>query len=367
MHTKIQYDIIVLLQSTNNIMTENITHNDNLKDFVWPQTEAIHMSNEILKEQKTILYISYLTTLARLPENRDLDELFDWDIQLWEEEMFAIYWLIEILNWHNSIDKLPIPKKINSDWYQWFKSGPDVQQDYDYNLEYKKVAWKNVIDKVIWDWFLPLNETTIEFNYDKTWIITSMDFDRPRTVWALWIGMNPNNNLSFKRDEQWRVNYIEVHRWTDWLNNDLVISYWENWKVGKVEQSKISPSSDKIIFQYEWENLKNIIYTPTLSIKHITKANKIAKWSKNAHEWAKRVAEFAAMSVLKKMKKSDIIQVENINWLPISSKAILNDSRWFWNEWFSNLRYGTKWEIKSIYREMEEIWFDDKRKLTIEY
>ena len=329
--------------------------------------ETLNVSPEILKEQQTILYLSYLTTLARLPENRDLDELFDWDIQLWEEEMFAIYGLIEILNGHNSIDKLSPPKSMHSDGYQWMKYGPDMQQDYNYDLEYKEVAWKNVINTISGSWFFPLNDTTLEFNYDGKWTIESMDFDRPRTIWLFWIGLNPNNNLSFKRDPQWRVDYIEVHRWTDWLNNDLVIEYWDNWKVSKIEQSKISPNSDKIIFEYDRDILKNMIYTPTFSIKHLTKANKIAKWWKNAIEWWKRVAEFTTLAVLKKMKQSDVIQVKNIDWLPVSSKAILHDSRWFWKEGFSDIKYDKEWKVEEVYREMSEILFDDKRKLTIEY
>gem|GEM_PF-3921713 len=40
------------------------------------------MKQEIHADQRTIQAISYLTTLARLPENRDLDELFDGEVQL---------------------------------------------------------------------------------------------------------------------------------------------------------------------------------------------------------------------------------------------------------------------------------------------
>jgi hypothetical protein len=36
----------------------------------------------IEEDQRVILNLTYLTTLSRLPENRDLDELFDGEVQL---------------------------------------------------------------------------------------------------------------------------------------------------------------------------------------------------------------------------------------------------------------------------------------------
>lgn len=364
---------------SNNI--ENWYWNIDSNNQFWESLKWIE--SKVKQEQRTILYLAYLTTLARLPENRDLDELFDWEIQLWEEEMFSVFSLIEIINWSNSIDNLKPPKEMTLDW-NW-------AQDYSYKIDYEeyyylnwqyykewdknlvnidksKLKKKRVVKSLTWDWNLPFNETKLIFNYDQFLNITWFNFERPTNMneWWVWI----NQEIKFTRNSKWLVEKMRILRDYE-LDNELIITYNNLWKPEIVEQSKLWLLSDKIVFEYDdnW-NLTAIIYVPTLSLKHI-------KWLKQAYKswksirwvvkWVKMAWEYIAFEVLKKMKWNDVIRINNQNWLPISTESSLGASRWTYNKWFSKMKYWWNMELQELYLEMEEIWPDDEKIIKLKY
>jgi len=290
------------------------------------------IESEVQQEQKTLLHLAYLTTLARLPENRDLDELFDGEVQLWEEEMFAIYSLIEVVNWSNSISNLKAPKEMELEW--------NYAQDYSYEIDYDEyfsidgkilsdtdVQWLNIQDKqnvkrkkviksVKWDGSLPANETNLIFNYDWDKNISGVDFERPYNFnegWWMWI----DQKIALSRNNKWLVDKMSVMRDFE-IDNSISISYNSIWKPELLEQTKLWLTSDKIIFEYSdaWD-LIAIIYTPALSLKHIKWMKKAYKaWAKTKWilKWIKLAWEHIAFETLKKMKWNDVIIINNENW-----------------------------------------------------
>jgi len=341
------------------------------------------IENEVKKEQKTILYLAYLTTLARLPENRDLDELFDWEIQLWEEELFSVYSLLEIINWSNSINTLKAPKKMDLDW-NW-------AQDYDYNIDYEefylfnwkiileselnnlsneekqKVKKKKVIKSITWDWTLPLNQTSLIFNYDKNANISGIKFERP-TNWIEWWGLGVDQEIKFKR-EKWLVTKLSVVRDLE-VDNNLSIKYNKFWKPEIIEHTKLWLISDKTVFEYDnnWE-LISIIYMPSLSIKHIKGVKKAFKNWKSIWwiwKWIEMAWNFITFEALKKMKWNDIINITNKWWLPVSTESTLWSSRWYYKEGNSTMKYKNN-QLQELYLQLENLWPDDKKKITLEY
>ncbi len=342
------------------------------------------IESELKKEQKTILSIAYLTTLARLPENRDLDELFDWDIQLWEEEMFAVYSLIEIINWSNHLSSLKAPKEMTL-----VRNFPS--QDYDYDIDYEnhnfldwvqvwddrvselnkndknKLQVKKFIKSIKWDWFLPFNETELIFNYDKDLNVSDIEFKRPLNLSWIW----RNQVISFSRDSKWLAEKINVWRKGHIFDNSLSIKYNGFGKPEIVEQTKLWFMSDKIVFEYDdnW-SLVSIIYMPTLSLKHITWTNKAFKtWAKarGALKWLQLAWEYVTFEVLKRAKGVDVINIKNNDWLPVSTSSDLNASNWFYSSGFSEMKYWENRELQELYLEMEEFGLDDKKRIILRY
>lgn len=337
--------------------------------------------SKVKQEQKTILYLAYLTTLARLSDNRDLDELFDWDIKLWEEEMFSIYSLTEIINWSNSIDNLKPPHEMNLDW-NW-------AQDYSYKIDYEEyylVDWKyykedeipstikdkdelekkRVIKTLTWDWSLPFNETDLVFNYDEQLNISNIEFKRPANNKWVWL----NQEIEFSRNNKWLVDNMTILRWPN-INNELSITYNSIWKPEVIEQTKLWLISDKIVYEYDdnW-NLKTIIYIPTLSLKHITWLARSYKSWKNAKgiaKWLQLAWEYITFEVLKKIKWNDVIEISNNDGLPMSTKSDLKSSNWYYTKWFSEMKYSENKELQELYLEMEDIWPDDKKSIKLKY
>ncbi len=342
------------------------------------------LESEIRQEQKTILYLAYLTTLARLPKNRDLDELFDWEIQLWEEEMFSIYSLIEMINWSNSITHLKPPREMSLD--------RNLAQDYTYKINYDeyylvdwnyvsndKLVWiseeqkkwlktKRVVKTLEWDWFLPLNKTNLIFNYDSNLNISGIVFERPINLNDGGLGLNQEIKLS--RNTNWLVDKISIDREME-FDNELSISYNNFWKPEVIEQTKLWLMSDKIVFEYDdnW-NLVSIIYVPTLSLKHIKWLKQAYKSWKNSRwvlKWVQLASEFITYEALKKIKWNDVITINNNNWLPVSTEANLDSSNWVYKKWFSKMKYWENQKLQELYLEMEELWPDDKKTIKLKY
>ncbi len=282
--------------------------------------ETLKLKNEIKQDNKTILNLTYLTTLARLPENRDLDELFDWEVQLWEEELLSIYSLISLINGQNTIKTLKSPTKMTLEW-NW-------AQDYNYDLSYENVKnnWKQAkrIKSITWDWTLPINETRLNFSYDKNSNIDKLLFERPTTLDFQWWWWWVDQEIKIKR-EKWLVTQLQLLRDLE-IDNSLSIKYNDIWKPEIIEQTKFWLMSDKILFEYdESHDLKTIIYLPSLSFKHLKWGNKIAlkyfRWTtmKLAQNLWEIVINWVKTTfwAIKRLDSSDIIHIQkNKYWLP---------------------------------------------------
>ncbi len=345
-------------------MAESQKYEPQYQETFKPKSQLDEMKIAINSDQKTIQALSYLTTLARLPENRDLDELFDGEVQLWEEELLSVYSLLEVVNWANTIWVLKTPKRMYMD-VNW-------GQDYKYELTYNTILrdWKNInqIASLSWTWTLPLNDTKLKFNYNSKNQVESLFFERPTNLsdsWWLWV----DQQILLTRDK-WLVSEIRIMRSLE-LDNKLTITYNYLWKPELIEQTKLWALSDKMVFEYDenW-NLKSIIYVPALSLKHL-------KWLFNAWKqgnkfwWplkaVKMAWEYVAFTALKKMKWVDVIEVASEDWIIKSTKSNLWASEWVYKEWFSRNTYWNNWELNQVYLEREAIWPDDKKDLRIEY
>ncbi len=336
------------------------------KIIQWAKQNTNEVREGIEEDQRVILNLTYLTTLSRLPENRDLDELFDGEVQLWEEELLAVYWLLDVINWNHTIKRLKTPKKINTDW-NW-------AQDYENEFNYEKVEEGNRIKSISWDWTLPLNDTKLIFDYWNNNDINKLTFERPTNIDLEWGWMGLDQEIKLKR-ENWLVTELQILRDFE-IDNKLSIRYNSINKPELIEQTKLWMISDKILFEYDnnW-NLKTIFYLPGLSLKHLKWWNKIGqkyhKWT--TMKWVKNLWEvlinwvYTTFQSIKMLDSCDIININNENWLPISTKTTLNSSRWLYENWFSNSKYNKDWELQELYLEKEEIWPDDKKNITLEY
>lgn len=335
---------------------------ENWKEYIEPKetstkTELESLKQQINLDQKTIQALSYLTTFFRLDKNRDLNELFDGEVKLWEEELLAIYSLLELINWANTISSLKIPKtmNLNIDWKQ------DYNFKLNYNLIEKNKKIVNQISSIIWSWALPLSESKLTFIYNSEKQIDKIQFERPRLGFEQEIKVKRTN---------WLANEISIKRELD-LDNDLTIKYNNLWKPALIEQTKTWLFTDKMVFEYDekW-NLLSIIYIPALSLKNIKWAlNDWKKWSEIW--WAlERVEidwEYLTFTTLKQQKWVDYLEILAENWLIKSTNSDLSASQWIYKKWFSENKYSQDWQLEKVYLEKEEFWPDQKKSLTIEY
>lgn len=314
---------------------------------------------KVEKEKQTIVYLSYLTTLARLWDNRDLSNLFDWEVNLWEEELLTIYSLIEIVNGANNFEAIEPPKKMDMD-VNW-------AQDYDYKFDYEKQddeSWVQRIKSIIWDGFLPMNETKLNFLY-KGQQLNELEFERSFNSDWIWL------DQSIKVEREWNLaKELRVYRDFE-VDNNISIRYNSFNKPEVVEQTQVWVLSDKIVFEHDENgNLVSIIYVPSLSLKHlIWWAKAFKRWAKvgKVIKWVEMAWQYIAFSAFKKMKWVDVVEINNNDNLPESSNANLKASNWFFSEWFSRMKYDTKWRLKELYMEMDGFPVNDKKKLDIEY
>lgn len=339
---------------------QEITANQCVKELTRKKIDEEKINIE--QDRKLILNLAYLTTLSRLPENSDLDELFDWEVQLWEEELLAIYWLLEILNWNHTIKTLKSPQKMGTDW-NW-------AQDYESEFNYEKVESGTRIKSIISNWSLHFKETKLNFYYWENSDINKLIFERPINLldWGwFWV----DQEISIKRNK-WLVTELQILRGLE-IANKLSIRYNNINKPELIEQTKLWLMSDKILFEYDIDwNLKTILYLPTLSLKHLKWPGR--NWRTNSTmKSADILGEilinwiYTTFQSLKMLDSCDIIEISTKNWLPTSTKTTLNSSRWFYENWFSNFKYNNKWELQELYLEKEEIWPDDKKNITVQY
>lgn len=338
-------------------MAEIQRYKPQYQEPVKPKVQLDTMKQEISSDQKTIQALSYLTTLGRLGHESDLDELFDGEVQLWEEELLAVYSLVEVANGANIIWVLKPPKKMqmNVNWAQ------DYKYDVWYNFITKDGKKVSQVDSLKADGFFPLTTTNLKFNYTPQNQLESLDFERPT--------FSLNQKMVLKR--QWPlVTQIDVMR-SFTLDNKLTISYNQLAKPELIEQTKVWALSDKMAFEYDDNgSLKTIIYIPTLSLKHISGLSKAGKNGEKMWgmvKWVKMMGEYVAFTALKKMKWVDIVEVTSENGLIQWTKSNLNGSRWTYKEGFSKNAYTSDGQLNQVYLEKDEIGPDDKKALKIEY
>lgn len=304
------------------------------------------------KEKETIINISYLTTLSMLWDNRDLNNLFDWEINLWQEEIMAVYSLIEIVNWNNSFSKIVPPKKMTL-------SRNRLHQDYNYELNYKKSTNEKMhINSIHSTWTIPFNSTDLIFNYNWD-VIENINFKRP---------IRPNTNALDQKilieRKDGLATKMQIER--DFkLDNNITIEYTDFWKPLIIKQTKTWVFPDQIVFEYDENNdLSWIIYVPWMSFKYLKK-----NWIKSSGvvKWIKIAWSYLSYHQLKSLKWVDVINLTNDNWQILNTKASLKSSNWKYTEWFSELKYDTKWRLEELYLEMQDVWIDSKKTIKLEY
>ena len=67
-----------------------------------PQERREVLKDDIRREKRLMANIGYLTTLQQLGVDPELDNLFDGQVALGEEELLAVYSFLDILNGNTS-------------------------------------------------------------------------------------------------------------------------------------------------------------------------------------------------------------------------------------------------------------------------
>jgi len=321
------------------------------------------LKEENIKDAQTISHIINMTTLARLSGNRNLDNLFDWEADLWWEETLALYSIIEMLNGSNYISGLKAPVSIDLDITPF-------KQNYSYDISYDQVVQsdgKKVkrVREIVWDGTLPMNTTTIIFHYatQNSTQIERIHFQRPFNLnegGGSWM----DQEIKLERDTQWRTNYITVGKPLE-INNKLTIRYDDEWRVWEVKQTKLWISEDTTRFGYDiktWE-LKVITYGPGFSLKRTGKTMKKAEEPTMLLYWIA-----ASIENIKKVKWLDVFEIENNNLgVPTNIRTNLWASRWVYKWEQRSFVTDDKWFIQSGTSEQSKIGFDRHIQTTIRY
>jgi len=316
-----------------------------------------------VKDSQTISHIINMTTLARLSGNRNLDNLFDGEADLWWEETLALYSIIEMLNGNNHISELKAPISIDLDITPF-------KQNYSYDISYDQVVQSDGnkakrVKEIVWDGTFPMNTTTIKFHYttkNSTQIETIL-FERPFNLnEGGWFWMD--QEIRLERDTQWRTSHITVGKPLE-VNNKLTIDYDDHWRVWQVKQTKLWISEDTTRFGYDiktWE-LRVITYGPGFSLKRTGKAMKKAKEPTMLLYWIA-----ASIENIKKVKWLDVFEIKNNNLgIPTSISTNLWASRWIYKSEQRDFLANAEWWIEYSTSQQSKLGFDKHIQTTIRY
>jgi len=312
---------------------------------------------EVSREQRLISHIGYLTTLQQLWEGADLDELFDGSINLWDEEPMTIYSLVEILNGNNSFQNITPPKTINYDrnwaldssfaiWYEQIK---DTKTWKTISRLNEITGTEHLVPHWLWD-------TSLKFNYNSTWVIESVDFQRPN--------IHIDETIHIQRNEWGLVSKLDIGNALK-IDNSITIEYHE-WSSlpYSLHQTKYWAFDDKTFFAYDVDdNISKIIYAPAISAKAVK--NIVRRWWKSV-KWAMQAAEMAMMDVLKRTKWLDVVSIQSTNAVPVGTNSVLDASHWAYKNGWSQLQWnGTSLEAMRL--QHEDFPVDDKKAITFNY
>lgn len=301
---------------------------------------------DIERDYATTHYLLNLNKLWRLWHNRDLDRLFDGETDE-EDELFAIYSIIEILNWKTYITPWFEPKSMYLD-------RKPLAQNYTYTFEYEdiEIPWKwkmKRIKKLISDGNLPFNECILTFEYNTLWEVTKIHFNRPRLSFSQEIV--PERDATTKK-----VTHINVWR-TLKFDNKVSLAYNEKWLVAEVKQTKLHALKDimKLWYTPDWE-INEIHFQPSMSFRDI-----------RGEKWTDKIISFG-FQWLKKSKWTDVVEVQYKDGKIAWEKSNLWASYWFftWNKW--QYSYDEQGRITSMNRSRNyyfSIWAT--RSLSVEY
>ncbi len=331
------------------IWEKNIQPNlkENIKTIIHQKTqeECRDLRESILQDQKVYQSIWYLSTFARL-EEQDIDNLFDGDTVLWEEELLAIYSLLDILNGNNQINSLENPSqmKLNINW----------ERDWNYDVKFTE---NNRLQSVTGSQdYNFLTTSTLEFLYNESW-------DQIEQVWFQRAGARFDQNMKIQRTEN-KVTLIELNRTWE-IDNSLSITYNQIGKPEILEQTKFWLTSDKTIFEYDEEgNLKSIIYMPALSLKHFTSAWRTIKNNSKLFKWIMIAGKELLFEEIKRLKWVDVIEITQQNWLISQTQSSLKASNWFYTEWDSQANIWKNWEFH-INMRRDSPFVDDEKIITV--
>lgn len=340
------------------------------------------VSEELRNDQDVIQNIAYLTTLARLWENSDLDELFDSDVWLWEEELFTIHALIEIINWKNSISSLKAPKTMRLD------TEKSLWKEFSYEIEYEETfynEWVQINDKSLADmsevekWKLQKvsklksvyangdlvwDQSKIIFEYDDDWDVGNIKFERPRSF---------DQEISIERNEEKQAQKMVVGRPGPNKDNVITISYGAEGLPNTVKQTKLGLSEDEMNLGYdENQDLSTITYSPTLSLKALRKAwkkvNNAAKAWRVA-EWIQEASKDLFFDQARRNNSSDIADVKREDWKIVWTDSKLAVSNlWPFQDWSSDMKYSETGELQEMRLKLERpfLW-DPETVIKLEY
>jgi hypothetical protein len=204
--------------------------------------------------------IGYLTTRQQLGDESELDNLFDGQVYLGEEELLATYALLDILNGNSSFKTLRPPMKLAYE--------RNFARDSSYNLTYESIGnpktGKNethlssisgTTNYTPSTW----GDTALKFHYNKqTGLIESATFERP--VLAL------NEEIKIHRNSDGLVDKIDVGNMAK-VDNTITIEYKDGHPFS-MQQTKYGAFDDKTLFTYDEQgSLNAIIYAPAISVK----------------------------------------------------------------------------------------------------
>lgn len=314
------------------------------------------MAESLNRERLLISHLAYLNVLWRLWENRNLDLLFDWDVENGEDELFAIYAILDIANWNDTFSWLKPPRKIDV-WLNNLRRDLEVIPNYTIQTDWWDLN-KNTLDGIDYSRNWLFNDCSLQFERDTDWLINKMIFDRP--------GLSIYQDILFERNEQWLVVSMEVRKAME-LDNHLTIEYNDEWKPIAIYQTKTWLLEDKMFFIYDeqWK-LVNITYMPTISLKRLlNSADNIWRSTTVKEMWQVIWREVLRNS--KYFKWYDVVNIDYENWLPVSTDSKLSASNMFRVDSDSESEYDDEWKLESRTISKDEMIIDNVTSIRVRY
>ncbi|MFB0964389.1 MAG: hypothetical protein QMC36_01595 [Patescibacteria group bacterium] len=226
-----------------------------------------NLKSDIRRERRLMANIGYLTTLQQLADASELDNLFDGQVTLGEEELLATYSLIDIINGNSSFSTLKPPMKISYDR----NFAPDSSYEIVYEGSTNPKTGKTVprLSSIKGTTNLvpsALGDTKLTFHYDKkTGMVQSATFERPTFTF--------DEKIQIHRNAEGLADRIEIGN-AGKVDNVISIEY-EDGKPSSLKQTKYGAFDDVTFFSYDdGGNLDAILYVPAISVKGMKGAGK---------------------------------------------------------------------------------------------